>query len=161
MPQTLLARPGGQVPMLVYCWLKRSTAAALLLVFIACSGGLWKPLIATHSTGGRVCRPFAPLAAESPATAVVAAHSAGVANRSEPIVARRGSAGKVDDWVRTRTGWEHEAKWFATVGRYEPALHPAVVAAMIALVAVWTLVAFPADAVRVADPPDSHSTSEG
>jgi hypothetical protein len=74
---------------------------------------------------------------------------------------RTATAGEADDWVRTRTGWEHEAKWFATVGRYEPALHPAVVAALVSLIAVWALMAFPADTAKVADEPDAPSTTEG
>jgi hypothetical protein len=146
--------------MLVYCWLKRSVPALLLLVVIACSGGLLKPLFVANSSGRKGSRPLAPSAAESLATAEVAARSGDVANRSEQLGGPRGAAGKVDDWVRTRTGWEHEAKWFATVGRYEPTLHPAVIAALIGLVAVWALVAFPADASRGADEKETPSTSE-
>jgi hypothetical protein len=119
-----------------------------------------KPLFVANSNGRKGSRPLAPSAADSLATAAVAAHSGGVANLSEQMGGHRGAAGKADDWVRTRTGWEHEAKWFATVGRYEPTLHPAVIAALVSMVAVWALVAFPADTARAADEKETPSTSE-
>ncbi len=54
--------------------------------------------------------------------------AADLSNRPEQTGRRHRAAGKGDDWVRTRTGWEREARWFAATS-YEPALHPAVVAA--------------------------------
>jgi hypothetical protein len=144
--------------MLVYCWLKRSIPGLLLLVVIACSGGFLKPLLVSPSTSRRGSKSLASSTAEPLATAAAPAHSTSFTNRSEQIAGHRAGGGKVDDWVRTRTGWEHEAKWFATVGRYEPSLHPAVVAALVGLMAVWALVAFPADAA--ADQRDTPSTLE-
>jgi len=100
-------------------WLRRSVPALLLLGIVACLGPILKPLQATQSLGRRTGRQ--PEETEAPAT----------------------TGSMTDDWVRTRNGWEHEASWFATVGRYEPALHPTVVAAMMGLVSVWGFVAYP------------------
>jgi hypothetical protein len=147
--------------MLVYCWLKRSVPVVMLLAVIACSTGLLKPLIVASSAGGRGGKPLAPLAAGSLATAAPTTRSEGVSNRAERPSGHRGAARKTDDWVRTRTGWEHEAKWFATASQYEPTLHPAVIAALIGLMAVWTLVAFPDDTVATVDEPDTPSPSNG
>jgi hypothetical protein len=146
--------------MVAYCWPKRLAVALVLLGASACSGGLLNPLLATNSSGRWASNPFVPQAAESAAATATVALSAFASDRSEQIGGHR-DAERADDWVRTRTGWEHESKWLAAVGRYEPALHPAVVAGLVGLVAVWALMAFPAKAASVADERDTPATPEG
>ncbi len=125
---------------------------ALLVAVVVLAGGHLKTFFAAVSVsrGGNT---------GSPAVGTATPSSAEAANRSEQISHQHGATGEGDDWVRTRTGWEREAKWFASSASYAPALHPAVVAALVSLVALWALVAFPADAAEATDDPDSPDTT--
>ncbi len=58
-----------------------------------------------------------------------------------------------DDWIRTRSGWEHHAALSGPLAVYQPALHPLVVAVLMLLAALWALIAFPVQPTAGADDP--------
>ena len=138
--------------MLVYYWVKRLLPVLLLAAMIVLARGHLKPFVAADSADQK-----ANTASSTVKTA--ASTAAGAGNQSEPADHPGGAATAGNDWVRTRVGWEREAKWFANSISYEPGLHPAVVAALVSLVALWTLVAFPADAAGAANDPDAPDTT--
>lgn len=145
--------------MLATYWLKRSGPVLFLAAAIVLAGGNLQSVFAASSVG-QPANSASPAVGTAASLAVGAAAplSADVSNRPEKISRHRGAAGGGDDWVRTRTGWEREARWFAATS-YEPALHPAVVAGLVSLVALWALVAFPADAVRSTDDREALDTT--
>lgn len=144
--------------MLVSHCLRRSIPILTLAAAIVLAGGHLKSFLADISTSRGADLEPRKVRAESSAVESATPGSADVSNRAEESRRHRGAAGAVDDWVRTRTGWEREAKWIASSG-YEPALHPVVVAALVSLVALWALVAFPVDAVESVDDPQTVDTT--
>ena len=61
----------------------------------------------------------------------------------EPQHAGAAWPGGADDWIRTRSGWEHHAALSNPLAVYQPGLHPLVVAVLMLLATLWALVAFP------------------
>ena len=69
----------------------------------------------------------------------------------EPRHAGAAWPGGADDWIRTRSGWEHHAALSGPLAVYQPALHPLVVAVLMLLAALWALIAFPVQPAAGAD----------
>jgi hypothetical protein len=107
-------------------------------------------LVSAAVLAGRLVGGFLAIDFSSPYPSFVApqlpgntAHAASTYESSQQIGMGQHAPQKVDDWVHTRTGWERRSNWAPRI--YQPALHPAIVAALVCLTSLWGLMTFPAD----------------
>jgi hypothetical protein len=122
--------------MIVFSRLKQLAALLVLVVAIQPAGGSLG-ISATASSADQTNQ------VESLSASQASGHSSPSEDSTD--AGHRTVVHKRDDWVRTRNGWERETKWPGPLVVYQPALHPAVVAALIGLAALWALIAFPVE----------------